>query len=109
MSELLDPNRKEFRQLFDQEFAGMAAGDVEYDELVAVREKLVESIQNTMTENEKRFLLSIKQGQPEWDRSSVEGVDQLPGIQWKLINIGKMSAEKHAESIRKLRSVLGYE
>lgn len=107
MSELLDPNRNDFRLLFDQEFAGMVAGDVEYDELVAVRDRLVESIHNTLTENEKRFLLSLKQGQPEWERLPVPGVDQLPGVQWKLINIRKMETKKRAEAIRKLQSVLG--
>lgn len=109
MSELLDPNRNDFRRLFDQEFTGMTTDDVEYDELVAVREQLVQSINNTMTENEKKFLLSIKQGQPEWDLIPVQGIDQLPGIQWKLINIRKMDKDKQVASLQKLRSVLGCE
>ncbi len=33
MNELLAPNLKEFRQVFEREFAGMATEDVEYDEL----------------------------------------------------------------------------
>jgi predicted nucleotidyltransferase component of viral defense system len=66
MSELLEPNLKDFRKLFEQEFAGMTNEEVEHDELVAVRERLVETIRNTMTENEKKFLLSIKQGEPDW-------------------------------------------
>jgi predicted nucleotidyltransferase component of viral defense system len=107
MSELLDPNLKEFRLVFKQEFAGMAAEEVEYDELVAIRERLIETIKNTMTENEKKFLLSIKQGQPDWDLIPVEGVDLLPAIQWKLINIRKMEKEKQAESLQKLQSALG--
>ncbi len=107
MSELLDPNLKEFRLVFKREFAGMAAEEIEYDELVAIRERLIETIKNTMTENEKKFLLSIKQGQPDWDLIPVEGVDLLPAIQWKLINIRKMKKEKQAESLQKLQSALG--
>lgn len=106
MSELLDPNKKDFRKIFEQEFAGMAADDVEYDELVAVREKLIETIRKTMTGNEKKFLLSIKQGEPDWDLIPVADIDQLPGLQWKLINIRKMKKEKQTESLRKLQSVL---
>jgi len=107
MSELLDPNKKDFRQIFEQDFAGMTAEEVQYDELVAVRDRLIESINEAMTENEKKFLLSIKQGEPDWDHMQVAGIDQLPAIQWKLLNIRKMKKEKHAESLQKLRTALG--
>ncbi len=107
MSELLDPNKKDFRKTYEQEFAGMAAKEVQYEELVAVRERLIETIRKTMTENERQFLLSIKQGDPVWDLMPVAGIDQLPAIQWKLINIRKMKKEKQAKSLQKLQSVLG--
>ena len=107
MSELLDPNKKDFRQIFEQDFAGMTAEEVQYDELVAVRDRLIESINEAMTENEKKFLLSIKQGEPDWNHMQVAGIDQLPAIQWKLLNIRKMKKEKHAESLQKLRTALG--
>ncbi len=107
MSELLNPNKKDFRRMYEQQFAGMTVEKVEYDELVAVRERLIETIKKTMTENEKQFLLSIKQGNPEWDLIPVAGIDQLPAIQWKLANIQKMQKEKHAESIQKLQAALG--
>lgn len=107
MSVLLDPNKKEFRQVFEREFAGMTDEEVEYDELVAIRDRLIETIKKTMTESEKKFLLSIKQGQPDWDLMPVAGIDQLPAIQWKLINIRKMKKEKQAESLQKLQSALG--
>ncbi len=81
MSELLEPNLKEFRQVFEREFAGMASVEVEYDELVETRDRLIESIRKTMTENEKKFLLSIKQDQPDWGLIPVAGIDQLPAIQ----------------------------
>lgn len=107
MSELLVPNLKDFRQVFEREFTGMAAEEVEYEELVAIRDRLIETIRNTMTENEKKFLLSIKQGQPDWDLMPVAGIDQLPAIQWKLINVRRMKKEKQAEALQKLQSALG--
>ncbi len=109
MSELLDPNLKEFRQVFEREFIGMATEEVEYDELVTVRDRLIETIKKTMTENEKKFLISIKQGQPDWDLMSVAGIDQLPAIQWKLINIRKMDKKKQMQSLEKLQTALGCE
>jgi len=107
MSELLEPNRKDFRQVYEHEFAGMTMEAVEYDELVAAREKLIETIKKTMTENEKRFLLSVKQGEPCWELLPMPGIDQLPAIQWKLINVRKMKKEKQAKSFHRLESVLG--
>jgi len=107
MSELLDPNKKDFRRIFEQDFAGMTAEEVAYDELVAVRESLIETLNETITENEKKFLLSIKQAEPDWDLMPVAGIDHLPAIQWKLFNIRKMKKSKHAESLQKLRTALG--
>ena len=109
MSELLAPNLKDFRQVFEKEFAGMTAEEVEHDELVTVRDRLIDTIKNTMTENEKQFLLSIKQGQPDWSLMPVAGIEQLPAIQWKLVNIRKMDKKKQIESLQKLQAALGYE
>ena len=106
MSELLEPKLKDFRQVFEQEFAGMAAVEVEHDDLVTVRDRLIETIQKTMTENEKNFLLTIKQGKPDWDLMPVAGIEQLPAIQWKVVNIRKMGKKKQMESLQKLQSVL---
>ncbi len=106
MNELLAPNLKEFRQVFEREFAGMATEDVEYDELVTVRDRLIETIRKSMTENDKKFLLSIKQGQPDWDLMPVAGIDQLPAIQWKLVNIRKMDKKKQIQSLEKLQAAL---
>jgi len=107
MSELLNPTRKDFRQAYERQFSGMVVERVEYDELVEVRERLIDTIRGTLTENEKKFLLSIKQGQPDWNLMPVAGIDQLPGIQWKLMNIRKMKKEKHEQSTQKLREALG--
>lgn len=107
MSELLDPVRKDFRHVYEREFAGMVAEHVEYDELAEVRERLINTIRTTLTENEKKFLLSIKRGQPDWRLMPVASIDQLPAIQWKLMNIRKMKKEKHEQSMDRLRKALG--
>lgn len=107
MSELLAPNLKDFRQVFEQEFTGMTDTEVGYEELVAVRERLVETIRKKMSENEKQFLVSIKQGQPNWHLVPVTGIEHLPAIQWKLVNIRKMDKKKQIEALTKLEAVLG--
>lgn len=108
MSELLAPNLKDFRQVFEREFAGMTDTEVGYEELVVVRERLVETIRSSMTEDEKRFLISIKQGQPDWDLVPVADIERLPAIQWKLVNIRRMDKKKQIEALTKLEAVLGF-
>ncbi len=106
MSELLDPGRTEFRYLYERQFTGMTFRDVEYEELVEIREKMIHTLNVTMREDEKDFLLSVKQGGPRWDLLPIKGIDQLPAIQWKLMNIRKMNRTRHALALNKLKRVL---
>jgi len=106
MHELLDPKPKNVRRIFENEFAGMTVDEVTYDELIAARETLVATLTSTLTAGEKEFLLSLKAGQPKWDLIGIEGIAKLPAVQWKLMNIKKISAKKRKELLERLRRVL---
>lgn len=106
MNELLDPVRHDFEQVFRNEFSGMTLVPVTYRELVDVRETLISKINGELTTNERQFLLSLKEGNPEWHLLGLPGIEALPALQWKLANIRKMPARKHAEGVEKLRKIL---
>lgn len=106
MHELLDPKPKNVRRIFENEFAGMTVDAVTYDELIAARETLVATLTSTLTVREKEFLLSLKAGQPKWNSIGIEGIEELPAVQWKLMNIKKIGAKKQKELLEKLRRVL---
>ena len=53
-----------------------------------------------------RFLLSIKQGEPDWSLLPFDGLDQWPAIQWKLYNIRRMSPRSHKKALGRLRDTL---
>ena len=55
---------------------------------------------------ELRFLLSIKQGEPDWSLLPFDGLDQWPAIQWKLYNIRRMSPRSHKKALGRLRDTL---
>ncbi len=38
----------------------------------------------------------------------IEGIENLPAVQWKLMNIQRMSRKKHIEALDKLKKVFGY-
>jgi predicted nucleotidyltransferase component of viral defense system len=107
INELIDPSRKDVRRIYESEFAGMAAEEIEYADLIAARETLIETLKKELTDDEKAFLISLKEGQPRWNLMSLEGIEKLPAIQWKLMNIRKMNKTKHAESLEKLKRKLG--
>lgn len=106
MAELLKPQYKELSAIYAGEFANMAETDVPLEELVAVRERLVELIHQGLTESEKGFLLSFKSREPDWALLGLDGVSELPAIKWKQINLAKMSENKHKLALEKLKGIL---
>ncbi|OOG28792.1 hypothetical protein B1C78_00145 [Thioalkalivibrio denitrificans] len=106
IAELLQPNRKPTEDLFANHFAGMTEEPVELAELEAARTQLFEWAASALDADERRFILSIKQGEPDWSLLPFEGLDRWPAIQWKLHNIRMMSNRRHKAAIRRLREVL---
>ena len=106
MAELLKPQYKELSAIYAGEFANMAETDVPLEELVVVRERLVELIHQGLTESEKGFLLTFKSREPDWALLGLEGVSELPAIKWKQINLAKMPENKHKLALEKLKGIL---
>jgi predicted nucleotidyltransferase component of viral defense system len=104
--ELLDPKRKDVRRIYENEFAGMPVEEIAYKDLIAAREKLIETLKRELTDGEKTFLVSIKSGEPNWSVMGLKGIEKLPAIQWKVANIQKIAAKKQNELLEKLKHVL---
>ena len=107
MAELLDPNFADLKKAFTADFEGMTLVKVSPEELEEARARLVKAIRKDMTDKERRFILSVKKGDPEWELIELEGVDRLPAVQWKLLNIRKMDKAKHRQALRRLEECLG--
>ncbi len=107
MIELLDPHWSDLRPVFEREFQGMVVEPVTAEELRIAGERLVSRLRQEMTQEERRFIVSVKEGNPEWDLLEVPGIENLPAVQWKLQNIRRMAPAKHREAVRKLRNYLG--
>lgn len=109
IAEMLAPHRLDIRPVYESEFASMAETHVPVEELEDVREELICIIHRDLTDDEKQFLLSFKSREPDWSLLGIEHVDaikELPAIRWKLLNLGRMSDEKHRQAVEKLRDVL---
>ncbi|MGO8701567.1 MAG: nucleotidyl transferase AbiEii/AbiGii toxin family protein [Limisphaerales bacterium] len=107
MNELLNPNRQNLQQIFADQFEGMTLDPLPLAELENARERLIEQINRDLTNIEREFLLSMKQLAPKWDLLGIPGLDQLPGLQWKLYNLRKMDPAKRLTAEKLLRRKLG--
>ncbi len=108
MAELLNPNRKDISGIYEMEFAQMAEIEVSLEELLSVREKLIADINKEMTDSERKFLLSVKNKTPDWALLGLDAalVAELPSVKWRLINLNKMSENKHVTAYKNLEAVL---
>lgn len=109
MSELLNPNLQPLADVYAKEFQGMTRIETSLEKLEATRIQLVHEIKSGLRDSEKRFLLSVKQGDPDWDLLGLPGAAQLPAVRWKLHNIEKLRKNpgKHARAVRNLEKCLG--
>lgn len=106
ISEMIRPNLLDQRKLFSEQFEGMAENTVTYEELDAARNLLIHTIDQNLNDDDKAFLHSIKRGDPQWNLLGIPGIDSLPGVRWKLMNVKKMDAKKHKESLTNLERKL---
>lgn len=110
ISELLDPKLKDdLEETYKENFEGMAFQEVSLNKLIEVWHELVSQINNDFTDQERAFILSVKRKSPNWDLFPIKGVQDLPGIKWKLINLERMSKKSHSEALQKLEKVLNTE
>jgi len=88
--EVLFPTLRDVHQEFENNFAGMTVGPVKLDALLAARERMVHELQQGLTKDERRFLLSLVAAEPDWAVLGVPHLEQLPGLRWKLQNLERL-------------------
>jgi len=106
IAELLAPIEHEIEEPFFREFQGMTNDTVTLGNLNKARRNLIAEVNEKLTLKHKQFLLSFKQGEPDWSLLKTTDVELLPAVQWKLYNIRKMSEMKHKVALNKLEQVL---
>ena len=102
MHELLQPNLIAIDDRYLGEFVNMTLHPVRLEQLLQTRTRLIQIIQQELNENERQFLISLKQGQPNYALMPFNQLAELPALQWKLKNIKKMAPAKHQHMLQKL-------
>ena len=106
LSDMLSPNLIPMSATFEDQFRGMTLVPVTVQELEQTRTTMIAMIQSRLTERQRQFLLTFKRGEPNWELLSLTGVADLPAVQWKLMNVRRMSSAKREQAVEHLRRVL---
>lgn len=106
MHELLRPGLIDITDSFERQFRGMSVNPVTLGALLDARQRLIDILASSLDDAERAFLLSMSSGEPDWNVLGFEGLEKMPALQWKLLNIRKMDAQKRDEQFRVLRRIL---
>lgn len=107
--ELLHPNKKDISQQYEQNFMGMTLEDVTLEHLESARKQLINDIVINMPDKHKTFLRSFYRLQPKWDLLGIRGLNNLPAVSWKAINLKKLSTAQRENLINQLNKIIGPE
>lgn len=107
MADVLAARRKPLRKDFVDDFEGMTEEPVSVEELEATREAMVGELIGKMPEAHRDFLVSFKEGKPNWAVLDIPVAKDLPAVRWKQQNLDRLKPAKRAELVKKLRDVLG--
>ena len=88
------------------QFTGMSEEQFSYEEYEFIRETMVKTVQASITELNKLFILGYKNCIPDW---SIYNFEAYPSIKWKLQNLEKIKTTnpaKHKELCDSLKRKL---
>jgi hypothetical protein len=107
MAEVLSPQRHDISAEYKRGFESMVERPVSLADLLDAREVLIEEIVGKMPDSHKKFLVSVKRGEPDWSLLDLPNVKELPAVRWKLENLAKLTDEKRAQLLEGLNKAIG--
>ena len=104
------PSLIDQRAAMSNQFDGMTDIPFAYEEFEQTRSKLIEDVNTLMTDDDKRFLVSFENGDPQWAGYEFEYFKEFPSVKWKLMNLAKLSKlnpQKLTIEAKKLEKIFG--
>ncbi|MBJ7222324.1 MULTISPECIES: nucleotidyl transferase AbiEii/AbiGii toxin family protein [unclassified Brenneria] len=111
IAELLAPNWDTGRiaTLYQQEFSGMTQQETSLESLLSVTTLLPQALKSHFIAQDRQFLLSYKQNNPDWSLYRYPEIQHLPAIRWKQRNLAALNAKNPAKftaALNKFMTVL---
>ncbi len=102
---LLSPTLRDISQIFTSDFVGMTEKEIPLEVLLSTRNRLIDEVNTGLTDDHKAFLLSFYRGEPEWERLGIPGLDQLPAVRWRELNLEKAGPGTREEIVRNMEKL----
>jgi len=93
-AELLNPNMVDHASVIENQFKGMTKTYFDLYLFEKERERLIKTIKENLSDNQKEMIMSVAKGEPVW---RYEYWGDFPGIAWKLRNIEKLKKRNQAK------------
>ncbi|HBX45524.1 nucleotidyl transferase AbiEii/AbiGii toxin family protein [Limibacterium fermenti] len=106
--ELLRPHLVDQSAVFKSQFEGMTDYTFGYEEYANTREILIKTINDSLTKEDKEFLLAFSKGEPDW---TTVDYGKFPAIRWKLLNIRKLkeaNPQKYEAQVNALKQTVSF-
>ncbi len=104
--ELLNPNLIDQSAIFESQFNGMTDNSFGYGDYQTTRDQLIKMVNESLTLEDKKFLLAFSKGEPDW---RTVDYSKFPAIKWKILNIQKLkekNPQKYNEQVEILEGIL---
>ncbi len=108
--ESLYPNPINQQEALENQFRGMTDIPFTYENYETAREQLIAFVNSMLSEEDKAFLVSFEEGDPQWEKSAYSDFRDFPSVQWKLLNINKLKTQnpaKHRQEEERLKRIFG--
>ena len=106
LHQLLDPTLKDVSDEFERGFKGMTEEPVDLKDLLSARRMLIDEAIDHMPVAHKRFLISFVRGKPEWGHLDRTGLDTLPAVRWRMLNLDRVHEATRQDLVERLEKVL---
>jgi hypothetical protein len=70
--------------------APLSSSNPTAEQLERARTRLRKELSEKLTVAHRRFLLSVADGQPEWELMGFSHLREMPALRWKLQNLAKL-------------------
>ncbi len=108
--ESLSPHVINQHEALENQFRGMTDVPFTYENYESTREQLIKFINTMLSEEDKAFLVSFEEGNPQWENSAYNDFMEFPSVQWKLQNVNKLKTQnpaKHRQEVNRLKDYFG--
>jgi len=93
LHEVLFPTLLDIKNIHQKQFEGMTHDEVSLETLYEARDKLIKWIHQSLTHEEKEFLISFVELKPVFSKLGIAKAESFPSIHWKLINLEKLKKQ----------------